>query len=296
LVASEEDGNTTGTGTDDAFSLSSLEASVRRCFVYTWVKSLVQDLKSLHLHLGTIRDDEVDDTTRMQTRQLKCKLISSIPSLATQSGAKNSAIACVDALEQNKDIVAARQALGQWITDMGGIDPSAATSELLATAHVIFCTLSTAGVSVMKQTRRIDDLLVDEAAAATEPELCIPFHLKPTRLLAVGDPQQLPALVVSPYAMQLGLAKSLHQRLMLDCGDKEHVMLDVQYRMKPDISSFPSRCFYDGQLTNGPNVSRYVYSIFHKEPIDWIVLVLFSLCSFCLCNILDRSINPLSRF
>jgi hypothetical protein len=250
LVASEKDGKT-----DDVFSLSSLEASVRRCFVYTWVKSLVQDLESLYRHLGTIRE-ELDHTTRMQTRQLKYKLISSIPSLASQSGARNSAMACVDALDQNKDIVGARQALRQWITEMGSIDPSAATSELLATAHVIFCTLSTAGVSVMKQTRRIDDLLVDEAAAATEPELCIPFHLQPTRLLAVGDPLQLPALVVSPHAMQLGLAKSLQQRLMLDCGDKEHVMLNVQYRMKPDISSFPARHFYKERLTDGPNVMR----------------------------------------
>jgi hypothetical protein len=250
LVASNEDGST-----GDVFSLSLLEASVRRCFVYTWVKSLVQDLESLYRHFGTIRD-EVDDTTQVRTRQLKYKLISSIPSLATQSGARNSAMACVDALEQNKDIIGARQALRQWITEMGSIDPSAATSELLATAHVIFCTLSTAGVSVMKQTRRIDDLLVDEAAAATEPELCIPFHLQPTRLLAVGDPLQLPALVVSPHAMQLGLAKSLHQRLMLDCGDKEHVMLNVQYRMKPDISSFPARHFYKEKLTNGPNVMR----------------------------------------
>jgi hypothetical protein len=296
LVASEEDRNTTSTSTNDAFSLSTLEASVRRCFVYTWVKSLVQDLKSLNRRLGTIRNNEVDDTTRMQTRQLKCKLISSIPSLATQSGAKNSAIACVVALEQNKDIVVARQALGQWITDMGGIDPSAATSELLATAHVIFCTLSTAGVSAMKQTRRIDDLLVDEAAAATEPELCIPFHLKPTRLLAVGDPLQLPALVVSPHAIQLGLPKSLHQRLMLDCGDKEHVMLDVQYRMKPDISSFPSKYFYEGQLKNGPNVSRYVYFIFHGSQSIGLSLSFSHCICFCLCNILDRSINPLSRF
>jgi superfamily I DNA and/or RNA helicase len=80
------------------------------------------------------------------------------------------------------------------------IDPSEATSELLATADVIFCTLSTAGVSAMKATRQIDDLLVDEAPAATEPELCIPFHLRPKRLLAVGDPMQLPALVKSKYA------------------------------------------------------------------------------------------------
>jgi hypothetical protein len=113
------------------------------------------------------------------------KLLSSLPSLASQSGAKRSAKACVDALKQN-DIMRAKQALKQWIADMGSMDPSAATSELLATAHVIFCTLSTSGVSVLKQTRPIDDLLVDEAAAATEPELCIPFHLRPTRLLLGG--------------------------------------------------------------------------------------------------------------
>jgi hypothetical protein len=262
LVASQENGSN-NISTDDVFSLSSLEISVKRCFVYTWVKSLVQDLESLYRRLGTKEAVDDEDATRKQARQLKRKLLSSLPSLASQSGAKRSAKACVDALKQ-KDSMGAKQALKQWIADMGSIDPSAATSELLATAHVIFCTLSTAGVSVMKQTRPIDDLLVDEAAAATEPELCIPFHLRPTRLLAVGDPLQLPALVVSPHAMELGLAKSLHQRLMIDCGDKEHVMLDVQYRMKPEISSFPSKYFYKGQLTNGPNVIRYVYVIFQK--------------------------------
>ena len=59
--------------------------------------------------------------------------------------------------------------------------------ELLATARVIFCTLSTAGASILKQTRKVDDLLIDEAAAATESEICIPFHLRPNRMLAVGD-------------------------------------------------------------------------------------------------------------
>jgi hypothetical protein len=293
LVASQEDGNS-NTGTDDVFSLSSLETSVKRCFVYTWVKLLVQDLRSL----GTILEavDYDNDATRKQARRLKRKLISSLPSLASQSGARQSATVCVDALKQ-KDTVGAKQALRQWIVEMGSMDSSAVTSELLATAHVIFCTLSTAGVSVLKQTRRIDDLLVDEAAAATEPELCIPFHLQPTRLLAVGDPLQLPALVVSPYAMQLGLAKSLHQRLMMDCGDKDHVMLDVQYRMKPDISSFPSKHFYEGQLTNGANVIRYVYCVFHKNQSNGLSLSFSHSLSFCVCNIIPgRNINPVSRF
>lgn len=109
----------------------------------------------------------------------------------------------------------------------------------------------------MKRTDPVNDLIVEEAAAATEPELYIPFHLKPSRLLAVGDPKQLPATVLS-RATRLGLSKSLHERLMFDCN-YPHVMLDIQYRMNCEISNFPSRCFYDSQIGNGSNVSDARY-------------------------------------
>jgi hypothetical protein len=36
----------------------------------------------------------------------------------------------------------------------------------------------------MQQTPPVDDLFADEAAAATEPEMYIPFHLSPMRMLA----------------------------------------------------------------------------------------------------------------
>jgi superfamily I DNA and/or RNA helicase len=127
-------------------------------------------------------------------------------------------------------------------------------TQLLLTADVIFCTLASAGGAVLKKTSRIHDLIVDEAAAATEPELCIPFHLKPNRLLAVGDPLQLPATVLSRKAIDLGLTKSLHERLMYECNF-EHIMLNVQYRMNAEISCFPSARFYDSKIGNGPNVA-----------------------------------------
>jgi superfamily I DNA and/or RNA helicase len=44
----------------------------------------------------------------------------------------------------------------------------------------------------------------------------------------------------------------------VDCG-KEHIMLNVQYRMKPDISAFASAQFYNGKLLNGPNVTQTTY-------------------------------------
>jgi superfamily I DNA and/or RNA helicase len=140
---------------------------------------------------------------------------------------------------------------------------------LLSSAHVIFSTLASAGNYFLKNAPPIDDLIIDEAAAATEPELYIPFHLQPTRLLAVGDPLQLPATVLSRRAIELGLSKSLHERLMYDCK-YDHVMLNVQYRMHHEISSFPSQRFYENNIWNGSNVTSLEYEkgalLLNRQP------------------------------
>ena len=120
-------------------------------------------------------------------------------------------------------------------------------------ANVIFCTLSTAGSSFVKYSKKIDDLLIDEAAQSTEGEIVIPFILKPQRILAVGDPMQLPATIISPDAVNNGFHRSLHERLMFRIG-YDYAILDVQYRMKPCISLFPSGTFYSNMIQNGNNV------------------------------------------
>ena len=113
------------------------------------------------------------------------------------------------------------------------------------------------------------ELFVDEAAATTEAEIIIPLHLRPRRMLAVGDPKQLPASVTSQRAADFGLDKSLLDRLMFGCGGV-HMMLDVQYRMSPAISKFPAGMFYNGKLQNGQNVRSPTYtgdiSILHQKP------------------------------
>lgn len=126
--------------------------------------------------------------------------------------------------------------------------------EVLQSADVVFCTLGSSGSLLLKKMiGEVDDLVIDEAAAATEPELYIPFQYLPRRLLCVGDPKQLPAMITSQFAEKMGLSKSLHERLMYDC-DYDHIMLDTQYRMKPELSQFPSMNFYGGKLLNGRNV------------------------------------------
>jgi len=93
-------------------------------------------------------------------------------------------------------------------------------------------------------------------------------------MLCVGDPKQLPASVTSQRAAKFGLDKSLLDRLMFGCG-KDHVMLDIQYRMAPPISEFPSSMFYDGRLLNGGNVTNSDYKstdvpILNGDPYTFI--------------------------
>ena len=82
-----------------------------------------------------------------------------------------------------------------------------------------------------------------------------------SRMLAVGDPMQLPPTIMSRRASDLGLSKSMHDRLMNECGE-DFIMLDQQYRMVPSISHFPSRQFYDGNISDGFNVT---WSDYHME-------------------------------
>ena len=128
-------------------------------------------------------------------------------------------------------------------------------SDLMGSADVILCTLCSSASKVMNLARpeTIEALIVDEAAAATEPDLYIPFHLRPSRLLVVGDPKQLPSTVLSDRAKMFGLDFSLQERLMNHCN-YHYTMLNIQYRMHPEISTFPSRCFYSGKIRDGDNV------------------------------------------
>ena len=126
-------------------------------------------------------------------------------------------------------------------------------SETLRRARVTFCTLASADQSVMAALDRPDVLLVDEAAQALEPELAIAFTRHPRRALLVGDPAQLPASLTSDIARRFGHATSLMERLTKTDADGARA-LNAQYRMHPEISSWPAREFYDGRVMNAPCV------------------------------------------
>jgi len=277
-----------GAGAHRGGSKSSLASSsssaplsaLRRIFAYTWIDAVLDEVRSLREALKKSLDSSegggnAGRTLLSRARSLRRRLERSVPRLSADCGASGAAAELVRSLEVVGEgesrggggeeeidrmfaIAEAREAAGSLLEQLKGADGSLATDELLWTADVIFCTLSTAGTSALKRAGKVDDLFVDEAAAATEPEMCVPFHASPDRMLAVGDPMQLPATILSKHAVACGLDRSLHERLMFGCS-REHIMLNIQYRMRPDISTFPSRRFYSGKLTNGSNVERDVY-------------------------------------
>ncbi|XP_062002779.1 uncharacterized protein LOC133720466 [Rosa rugosa] len=129
----------------------------------------------------------------------------------------------------------------------------------LENACLIFCTASTSSkLHVVKGTRPLQLLVIDEAAQLKECESAIPLQLSGLRhAILVGDERQLPAMVESKIAASADFGRSLFGRLA-KLGHKKH-LLNVQYRMHPSISLFPKREFYDNQIVDGPNVKERSY-------------------------------------
>jgi regulator of nonsense transcripts 1 len=96
-------------------------------------------------------------------------------------------------------------------------------------------------------------VLIDEATQSTEPECLIPIVRGAKQVVLVGDHLQLGPVVMCSKASKAGYARSLFERLIL--LNHKPIRLQIQYRMHPALSEFPSNTFYDGFLQNGVTIS-----------------------------------------
>ena len=87
--------------------------------------------------------------------------------------------------------------------------------EVLDGAHIVFCTLNGAGEAFRLAEVRggFETVIFDEAAQAGELSTLIPLQYGARRVILVGDPQQLPATVLSMDAKRRGYDVSLFERL-----------------------------------------------------------------------------------
>ncbi|CAK9299184.1 unnamed protein product [Gordionus sp. m RMFG-2023] len=120
--------------------------------------------------------------------------------------------------------------------------------ELLRAADVICCTCVGAGDPRLGSAR-FEAVLVDESTQATEPECMVAVVLGAKQVILVGDHCQLGPVVMCKKAANAGLSQSLFERLVV-LGIRP-IRLQVQYRMHPALSAFPSNIFYEGSLQNG---------------------------------------------
>ena len=258
--------------------LADNQAELENSFVYTYTADMIKKFKICGDQL-LIDDDYVayeKTTSTLLSRMMRvlykyslfgveCKLLE--VSNAFESYRK----------AEGDGKVAAKKALKAALFAVTGtlkqLDEKQVVEELLASADLIFCTLSSAGSKPVERMGSVSALIVDEASACTEAELLIPLAAQPQRLLLVGDPKQLPATVMSPVAVRCGLAQSLQDRLMYK-NNFEHSLLDVQYRMNPQISKWPIAQFYDNKVKDGENVRDDAYqadvSLLSGDAFSWV--------------------------
>lgn len=120
--------------------------------------------------------------------------------------------------------------------------------DLLQNADVICCTCVGAGDPRLAKMQ-FRSVLIDESTQATEPECMIPVVMGCRQLVLVGDHCQLGPVVMCKKAAKAGFSQSLFERLVI-LGIRPN-RLQVQYRMHPALSAFPSNLFYEGSLQNG---------------------------------------------
>lgn len=133
-------------------------------------------------------------------------------------------------------------------------------------AEIVFTTVSSSGRRLFSNlTHGFDMVVIDEAAQASEAAVLPPLSLGAARCVLIGDPQQLPATVISRAAHTLQYSRSLFERLQQ--GGCPTLLLTVQYRMHPQIREFPSRYFYQGRLVDSETVSSLPDEPYHQDAI-----------------------------
>ena len=139
--------------------------------------------------------------------------------------------------------------------------------EILNSAQVLCATLSGSGHEMFRNLDvEFETVIIDEAAQCVELSALIPLKYGCCKCILVGDPKQLPPTVLSQSAAKFGYDQSLFVRMQQNHPKSVH-LLDMQYRMHPEISLFPSKEFYERQLQDGQDMLRLRSQPWHQSAL-----------------------------
>ncbi|MGE8708735.1 AAA domain-containing protein [Leptospira interrogans] len=118
----------------------------------------------------------------------------------------------------------------------------------LVSSHPVIVSTPVASARGILENRTFDFCVLDESSQALEPAFWIPI-LKSDRVILAGDHKQLPPTLFSEKNY---LETTLFEKAVENLESYGRIfLLDTQYRMKDEISAFPSKEFYSGLLKSG---------------------------------------------
>ena len=148
--------------------------------------------------------------------------------------------------------------------------------EELKGKRVVGCTLAATTFEVLKGSK-FKIVILDECSQMLEPhslQAIAPFGCE--KLIAVGDPLQLPPIVSLGFkelyekqnSNQRSLYKPLFVRLQFD--GLETILLRVQYRCHPSIGELSNALFYENNLMHGVDANHRERLLSDFEAINFI--------------------------
>eukprot|EP01041_Mallomonas_annulata_P008009 gene8009-16395_t len=136
------------------------------------------------------------------------------------------------------------------------IEPADLRREVITRARLIFSTVMAGGRKLFDDIP-VDIVVIDEATQLVEAQTSVLFRESLQCLVLVGDNKQLPATTMSTHPLAEGYKRSLFDRLI--DNNYPSYLLNIQYRMHPDISRWPRVQFYEGKIKDGDNVKSADY-------------------------------------
>lgn len=145
--------------------------------------------------------------------------------------------------------------------------------------RIVLATLANLTTSPLTEGERFDNVIVEEAGMALLPGLFLACTRATKRTLAVGDPRQLPSILISRDSY-------VHRTLgrnIFEVGDVPKAMLTEQYRMHPEIGDLVSHLAYEDQLLHG-RPADFFAEWTAREPVPGIALAGWDLRGASVCQ------------
>lgn len=156
-----------------------------------------------------------------------------------------------DLKNENKRVI---ELIIQCETKINEIDEALKKIEdlIISEASIIATTLTRAYLRDSIQSRRFDTVILDEASMAPIPALWIAASIADTNGIVVGDPKQLPPIVISDHDLsKKWLGSDIFDVAKITGSEPFVAELLCQYRMHPYISSIANELFYGMKLKDG---------------------------------------------